>query len=100
VIAALVLAAALGGDTSDTWLGRDKARHFLLSAFVHSVTFTATRAVAGRRAAQIAGGGAVIGIGLLKEIGDRRAGRHFSIRDLAWGVAGGVAAGALLNGTR
>lgn len=100
MIPALLLAAAVAADTGDTWFGRDKLKHFMLSAFVHSVAFSATRLVADRRAAQLVAGGAVVISGTLKEVLDRRAGRRFSAADIAWDVAGGVAAASLMNGSR
>lgn len=100
MIPALLLAATVAADTGDTWLGRDKLKHFMLSAFVHSVAFSAARAVADRRPAQVAAGGAVLAAGALKEVLDRRGGRRFSVADIAWGAAGGAAAASLMNGSR
>ena len=96
----LLLAFAVAADSGDGWTGRDKVKHFLVSAFVHSMAFSATRSVADRRAAGTAGAAAVVGVGVLKELHDRRSGRPFSVRDLAWGLAGGVASASLMNGAR
>lgn len=94
-LAALLVAGA------DPLPGRDKVKHFLLSAFVHSMTFSAVKGVTrDRGAAQAAGAAAVLGAGVLKEVLDRRAGRSFSVPDILWGAAGGVAAASLMNGTR
>lgn len=83
------------------WFGADKVKHFLMSAFVQSAAYSASRiAGVGRAPSQAAGAAAVLGIGLWKERHDRRAGKPFSIEDLVWDVAGGVAAGSLLNGAR
>ena len=100
MIVTLALAAAFVADTGDTWIGRDKVKHFLVSAFVHGVAYSATRSVTGRAPAQVAGAAAVVTTGILKEMSDRRAGRPFSARDLVWNAAGGVASAALLNGAR
>jgi uncharacterized protein YfiM (DUF2279 family) len=100
MIAALALAAAVAADSGDSWIGRDKVKHFLVSAFVHGVAFSAARTISGRRPAQVAGAAAVVTTGLLKEMSDRRAGRSFSVRDLAWNAAGGAASASLLNGAR
>lgn len=100
MILALACAAMLGGAPRDPWPGADKAKHFLLSAFVHSATFSASRLVTSRANAQAAGGAAVLAAGIFKEWRDRGAGRHFSVADIVAGAAGGVAAAALLNGTR
>lgn len=100
MIATLALALALQAPP-DPWFGADKVKHFLMSAFVHSVTFSVARgAGVDRRGAQVAGVAAVATIGAWKEVHDRRNGRVFSLRDLAWDGAGGVAAAALLNGAR
>jgi len=99
-VIALALAVVIAADTGDSWIGRDKAKHFLMSAFVHSVSYSVARAVVGRPSAQVAAGGAVVVAGLLKERADRRAGGRFSARDLAWNAAGAVASAALLNGAR
>jgi uncharacterized protein YfiM (DUF2279 family) len=96
----LALVLALAADSGSTWLGRDKVKHFVLSAFIHSVAFSVTRRTAGRGAAQVVSAGAVVAAGVSKELLDRRAGRPFSPADLAWGLAGGAAAASLLNGTR
>lgn len=100
MIVALALAVTVAADSGQSWIGRDKAKHFLVSAFVHGLAYSAARAVSGRGTAQVAAGGAVIGIGILKEVSDKRAGRAFSASDLVWNAAGGVASASLLNGAR
>ena len=100
MIAALALAVVVAADTGDSWIGRDKAKHVLVSAFAHAVAYSATRTVTERRPAQAVGAVAVVSVGVLKELADRRAGRPFSVRDLLWGLAGGAASAALLNGAR
>ena len=100
MIATLALAVVIAADTGESWIGRDKMKHFFVSAFVHGVAYSVTRSIGTGDQAQIAGGGAVIVTGLWKELADRRAGRPFSVRDLAWGMAGGTASAALLNGAR
>lgn len=85
----------------DSWFGADKAKHFLVSAFVQSVTYTGARAVGfGRGSAMVAASAATVGVGVGKEIHDRRAGGEFSVQDLTWDLAGGVAAGLLLDRTK
>lgn len=100
VIHTFALVIAFAADSGDSWIGRDKVKHFVLSAFVHSVAFSVTRSVADRPVAQGVGAGAVLGAGVFKEVLDRRAGRPFSVRDLVWGTAGGAAAASLMNGAR
>ena len=99
MIVALALVVAVA-DTGDSWIGRDKMKHFLVSAFVHSVAYSASRAVTGRQAAQVLAGGAVVTVGVLKEMSDRRAGRPFSAADLVWNAAGAAGSASLLNGAR
>ncbi len=85
----------------DSWFGADKAKHFFISAFVESVTYTGARAVGMPRSGALTAASAttaVVGIG--KEIHDFRSGGEFSLPDLTWDAAGGVAAGALLARTR
>lgn len=100
MIRSFALMLAVAADSGDGWIGRDKVKHFVLSAFVHSVAFSVTRSAAGRSAAQRTAAGAVAGAGLLKEMLDHRAGRPFSVRDLLWGAAGGAASASLMNGAR
>lgn len=97
-LAAIVLLAAPPGDK---WFGTDKVKHFFMSAFVQSATFSAARAAgASNSGAQgiafVATG--VVGIG--REVHDRRRGKIFSVKDLAWDAAGGVSAATLLRRTR
>lgn len=81
--------------------GADKVKHFFVSAFVQSVSFSALRAAgADHRAAQAGAGAATMAVGVLKELRDRHAGGAFSGADLVWDAAGGLTAAALLNGTR
>jgi putative lipoprotein len=98
----LLLVAVLNWPFAlNRWFGADKIKHFLMSALVQSATYSVGR-IAGvdRSASQVTGAAAVLSIGVAKEIHDRRAGKPFSIEDLVWDAAGGVAAAALLNGTR
>lgn len=84
-----------------SWLGTDKVKHFLVSAFVQSVGYSASRAAGlGRAQAQAVGGGAVVVVGIWKEVRDRRRGGPVSTADLVWDAAGATSAAALLNGTR
>ncbi|HEU4996104.1 MAG TPA: hypothetical protein VFT29_14910 [Gemmatimonadaceae bacterium] len=96
VVAVLSWPPALG-----RWFGADKVKHFLMSALVHSTAYSTAQALgAGNQTSQVVGGTAVAGIGVLKEVHDRRAHKPFSIEDLVWDASGGVAAAALLNGAR
>jgi uncharacterized protein YfiM (DUF2279 family) len=85
----------------ERWFGADKVKHFLMSALIQSATFSVGRGVGLHKdASQIAGGAAVLSLGLWKEIQDKRASKPFSVEDLAADAAGGFAAASLLNGTR
>lgn len=102
MIRALALVAMLGAAPPlDSWLGADKLKHFLMSAFVQSTAFSIARAAGATRPnAQALAGVSTAGVGIWKELQDHRTGRRFSIKDLAWDGAGALAAAALLNGTR
>lgn len=103
MIAAFALAAALSAPPLPPLPlpGADKVKHFFVSAFVHSVSFSAARAAGlDRPGAQMSGAVVTMGVGVWKEVRDRRNGGVFSRTDLVWDAAGGIAAGALLNGTR
>lgn len=101
MIAALALVAALNATPPNPWVGADKIKHFLMSAFVQSVAYSAARAAKlDRGVAQGVGGASVAAVSVWKEMRDRRAGGAFSAADLAWNAAGGLSAAALLNGTR
>jgi putative lipoprotein len=90
--------ASLAGDR---WLSADKARHFFMSAFVQSASFSAIRATGVSRNGSLAGATAVsAGIGVGKELYDRRFGGDPSWRDLGADGAGILAATALLSRTQ
>jgi uncharacterized protein YfiM (DUF2279 family) len=85
----------------DDWLGPDKLRHFLAA-------FAATGyAHAGLRALDVDADGAVIGgvafamaASIGKEVYDVRVGRVFSLKDLAWDLAGTVLGALLVRAAR
>jgi uncharacterized protein YfiM (DUF2279 family) len=96
-----LVAVLLSPPARDPWFGPDKVKHFFVSAFVHSGAFSAMRAArVSHSNAQAIAGVTSISIGVGRETYDRRRGRPFSFKDLAWDAAGIVAAAALLNGTR
>jgi putative lipoprotein len=98
VFAISLHAAASGGDR---WFGVDKAKHFFISAFVESVTYSALRAVNVRHdPALIAASTLTLGVGFGKEIHDHRSYGLFSVKDLGWDVAGNAAAATVLSHTR
>lgn len=101
MIRELSVALLLAVPPRDSWFGTDKVKHFFMSAFVQSASFSAARALgASTSSAQVVGGISTAAIGIGREVHDRRRGRIFSVRDLTWDAAGGVAAASLLRRTR
>ena len=86
----------------DSWFGIDKIKHFFLSAFIESVSFSALQAAhVKRRPALSAAIGVTAAVGVAREIHDKRTpGKWFSYRDLAWDALGIAAGAAVLTQTR
>ncbi len=96
----LALGFALQVHAADPWFGTDKVKHFFLSFFVQSVAYSTLRATnVGHESSLLGSGALAIGVGLGKEIVDRRRSGLFSPRDLAWDAAGVGAASLLLERT-
>lgn len=96
----LALGLALQVRVADPWFGTDKVKHFLLSFFVQSVAYSTLRATnVGHRSSLLGSGAFTIGVGLGKELVDRRRTGLFSPRDLTWDAAGVGAASLLLERT-
>jgi len=84
----------------DRWLGSDKAKHFLVSAFIQSTSYAAFRAAGARNGPALAGASLVtLSFGVGKETHDKKAGGPFSPKDIAWDVLGAIAASALVSHT-
>ena len=85
----------------DSWFGIDKIKHFFMSAFIESVSYSALQAAHVRHRSAMAGAiGTTIGLGVAREIHDMRTpGNIFSVRDLTWDVIGTGAGAALLSHT-
>lgn len=81
----------------DAWFGIDKIKHFFMSAFIESVSYSALQAARVHHRSAMAGAiGITIGLGLGREIHDKRTpGNIFSVRDLTWDAIG-TGAGAVL----
>ena len=96
----LLLAAMLLGPIARPaggWFGADKLKHFFLSFFVQSASYSVARSVgASRDAAIIPATAATAAVGLSKELWDRKHDRGFDGRDLVWDALGAGAASALL----
>lgn len=84
----------------DPWVSPDKAKHFLIAGFVESASFAGLEAVGVSRRGSFAGAFALTaGVSLLREIKDKRSKNQFSLRDLTWDFAGGLAAFVILRHT-
>lgn len=98
-VPALLLSISL--SARDPWFGMDKVKHFFMTAFVQSVSYSTLRLTnADHRSSMIGATAVSAGFGIGKELFDRRRGGVFSTRDLVWDAAGATSAGALLNQTR
>ncbi len=84
----------------DSWLGVDKIKHFLVSAFIESVSYSALGVVGVSRGNAQAGAISITaGIGVAREIHDGRVKGLFSARDLVWDGAGIAASTYMLRNT-
>ena len=83
--------------TRDSWFGIDKIKHFFMSAFIESVSYSALQAAHVNRRPALAGAiGVSAAFGVARELHDSRTpGNHFSYRDLTWDAVG-IGAGALM----
>lgn len=85
----------------DAWFGIDKIKHFFISAFIESVSYSALQAARVNHRSAIAGAiGITLGFGVGREIHDKRTpGNIFSVRDLTWDAIGTAAGTALVSHT-
>ena len=83
--------------TRDSWFGIDKIKHFFISAFIESVSYSALQAAhVDRRPAMAGAIGVSAAFGVARELHDKRTpGNHFSYRDLTWDALG-ITAGAVM----
>ena len=96
-----VIAQAHHAPQRDSWLGIDKLKHFFLSAFIESMTFSGLQAIGANRTTAFTGAIATTtAFGIGKEIHDRRSYGLFSYRDLTWDAAGAGAALLMLKSTQ
>jgi uncharacterized protein YfiM (DUF2279 family) len=88
-------------DIPDSWFGIDKVKHFFMSAFIESVSYSALQAAHANHRPALAGAiGITAAFGLGKEIHDyRNPNNHFSIKDLSWDAIGAGAGVILLSHT-
>ncbi len=96
------LAYAQSAVVRDSWFGADKIKHFFMSAFIESVTYSALQAArVNHRPALGSAIGVTMAVGVGREIHDKRTpGKFFSVRDLAWDAVGATAGAVLLSQTR
>jgi putative lipoprotein len=106
VLIVLLLLAPMGAGAQarhprDSWFGVDKVKHFFMSAFIESVTFSGLQAIGANRNTAFAGAiSATAGFAVGKEFHDRRTTGLFSYRDLVWDAAGGGAGLLMLRSTQ
>lgn len=89
------------GAQRDTYLGPDKVKHFLLSAFIESVGFSALQMGGASRGSSLAAATTVtVATGIGREIHDGRTKGLFSLGDLLWDAVGTGAALLLISHTQ
>jgi uncharacterized protein YfiM (DUF2279 family) len=97
LLVALVLLGQVSPPASKRWFGPDRIKHFFLSFFVQSASYSAARAVnAGHRPALVVASGVTAAAAFSKEVWDRKRGTGFDAGDLVWDALGAGAATALL----
>lgn len=85
----------------DSWFGADKIKHFLMSAFIQSLTFGGLQYAGANRNAAFAGSiGVTAAFGIGKEFHDKRIGERFSVRDIIWDAGGAGVAIVMLRNTQ
>jgi uncharacterized protein YfiM (DUF2279 family) len=97
LLLAIVLLGPLPRRSAAPWFGPDRLKHFFLSFFIQSASYSVARAAnAGHRPALIAASGVTAAAALSKEVWDRKRGTGFDALDLVWDGLGAGAATALL----
>ncbi len=97
---AVNLVYAQAAVARESWFGVDKLKHFFISAFVESVTFSVFQAAGANRRTALTGAiGVTVAVGIARETYDRRTKKVFSLRDLTWDAAGAAAAAVMLSRT-
>jgi uncharacterized protein YfiM (DUF2279 family) len=91
----------VAGADRDPWFGSDKLRHFVTAFAVTGHAQAGLRALGVDRGDAVVGGfviSMVAGIG--KEVHDVRKGSFFSLKDLAWDLAGALTGAVLVAAAR
>jgi len=85
----------------DSWFGVDKLKHFFLSAFATSVSYSALQAAGANRSTAMTGAiASSLALGVARETYNLRTTKLFSLKDLTWDAMGTAAAATMLNHTR
>ncbi|HVD06568.1 MAG TPA: hypothetical protein VNB89_11135 [Gemmatimonadaceae bacterium] len=102
MIRSLMLVGLLQVGARDSWFGTDKVKHFFLSAFVQSLSYSVMQVTTrgSRSSLLLSASAASAAAGIGKELHDRRVKGQFSVRDLAWDAAGIGTASLMLTQTR
>ena len=102
MIRSLMLVGLLQVGARDSWFGTDKMKHFFLSAFVQSLSYSVIQVTTrgSRSSLLLSASAASAAAGIGKELHDRRVKGAFSVRDLAWDAAGIGTASLMLTQTR
>lgn len=86
---------------TETFLGYDKVKHFMMSGFIEAIGFNALQAANVDRSASLGAATAVtLGIGVARELHDRKTNGLFSLGDLAWDALGIGSALLLISHTQ
>jgi putative lipoprotein len=96
-----VAGPTLDNVVRDSWFGVDKIKHFFMSAFIESVSYSALQAAhANHRSAMAGAIGVTAAFGIGREIHDSRNPKNiFSVKDLSWDAIGAGAGLVLLSHT-
>jgi uncharacterized protein YfiM (DUF2279 family) len=97
LLVALVLVGPVARPAGPRWFGPDRIKHFFLSFFVQSASYSVARAAnGGHSTALVAASAVTAAAAVSKELWDRKRGTGFGAGDLVWDALGAGAATALL----
>ena len=97
LLVAIVLLGPVSRPAAARWFGPDRVKHFFLSFFVQSASYSVARAAnTGHGPALIAASGVTAAAAVSKELWARKRKTGFDARDLVWDALGAGAATALL----